>query len=449
MTTLMEMPFVISFWQRVQIFQSLVMENRQSIQGPSRATLNYVPEREIHSLAPIQIRARRGYIYEDAFEKLSKENEPSLHPRLNVTFLNEADVVEMGVDGGGLSREFLNQAIAEGFNPARGFFLYTDDNTLYPNPNAAAVTPDYLKHFFFLGRLLAKAIYEGMLVELRFAHFFLAKLVSRTEGFSVGFDYLRSLDKELYRQVSDSPQPTHPLYADGGVVNLRLFTRQLCMLKTYEGNVRDLELDFTTVQSAFGESRVIELKPGGSSIPVTNATRVEYVHLVANYKLNRQIYRQSKAFIAGMADVLFLDWLRLFDAEELQVLISGADMDIDVDDLKAHTHYVGGMKSPNPSDMTLPANKMTVEIFWRVVHGFTQEQKRSLLRFATACSRPPMFGFQDLQPPFSIQVVPDTERLPTSSTCMNLLKIPAYQDSRLLRSKLLYALNANAGFEYS
>uniref|UniRef100_A0A5K3G2V2 HECT-type E3 ubiquitin transferase n=1 Tax=Mesocestoides corti TaxID=53468 RepID=A0A5K3G2V2_MESCO len=415
MTTLMEMPFVISFWQRVQIFQSLVMENRQSIQGPSRATLNYVPEREIHSLAPIQIRARRGYIYEDAFEKLSKENEPSLHPRLNVTFLNEADVVEMGVDGGGLSREFLNQAIAEGFNPARGFFLYTDDNTLYPNPNAAAVTPDYLKHFFFLGRLLAKAIYEGMLVELRFAHFFLAKLVSRTEGFSVGFDYLRSLDKELYRQ--------------------------LCMLKTYEGNVRDLELDFTTVQSAFGESRVIELKPGGSSIPVTNATRVEYVHLVANYKLNRQIYRQSKAFIAGMADVLFLDWLRLFDAEELQVLISGADMDIDVDDLKAHTHYVG--------DMTLPANKMTVEIFWRVVHGFTQEQKRSLLRFATACSRPPMFGFQDLQPPFSIQVVPDTERLPTSSTCMNLLKIPAYQDSRLLRSKLLYALNANAGFEYS
>ncbi len=124
---------------------------------------------------------------------------PSLLARLNVTFYNKADVIEMGVDGGGLSREFLAQVLTEGFNPTRGFFLYTDDNTLYPNPNAEAVTPDYLKHFYFLGRILAKAIYEGMLVELRFAHFFLAKLVSRTGGFGVGFDYLRSLDQELYR----------------------------------------------------------------------------------------------------------------------------------------------------------------------------------------------------------------------------------------------------------
>ncbi len=61
------------------------------------------------------------------------------------------------------------------------------------------------------------------------------------------------------------------------------------MLKTYQGNVRDLELDFTTVQASFGESKVVELKPNGASIPVTNATRVEYVNLVANYKLNRQV----------------------------------------------------------------------------------------------------------------------------------------------------------------
>lgn len=120
-----------------------------------------------------------------------------------MTFYNQADVLEMGVDGGGLSREFLTQVLTEGFNPTRGFFLFTEDNTLYPNPNAEAVSPtDYLKHFYFLGRILAKAIYEGMLVELRFAHFFLAKLVTRTGGLGVGFDYLRSLDQELYRLVT-------------------------------------------------------------------------------------------------------------------------------------------------------------------------------------------------------------------------------------------------------
>lgn len=55
--------------------------------------------------------------------------------------------------------------------------------------------------------------------------------------------------------------------------------------------MRDLELDFTIVQHAYGKNTVVELKPGGASIPVTNASRVEYINLVANYKLNKQVSR--------------------------------------------------------------------------------------------------------------------------------------------------------------
>lgn len=99
--------------------------------------------------------------------------------------------------------------------------------------------------------------------------------------------------------------------------------------------------------------------------------------------------------------------------------------------------------------MSFPQNKQTMEYFWQLLYTFSEDQKRNLLRFVTACSRPPMFGFVDLQPPFSIQLVPDTERLPTSSTCMNLLKLPAYADFAVLRSKLDYALRSGAGFEYS
>ncbi len=46
-----------------------------------------------------------------------------------------------------------------------------------------------------------------------------------------------------------------------------------------------------------------------------------------------------------MADVVCLEWLRMFDAEELQILISGADTEIDVEDLRAHTEIVGGMQT--------------------------------------------------------------------------------------------------------
>lgn len=39
-----------------------------------------------------------------------------------------------------------------------------------------------------------------------------------------------------------------------------------------------------------------ELKPNGSNIPVTSSNRIEYIHLVADYKLNKQIRLQCNAF---------------------------------------------------------------------------------------------------------------------------------------------------------
>jgi ubiquitin-protein ligase E3 C len=40
-------------------------------------------------------------------------------------------------------------------------------------------------------------------------------------------------------------------------------------------------------------------------------------------------------------------------------------------------------------------------------------------------------------------------QLPTSSTCVNLLKLPDYKDKETLREKLMYAINAGAGFDLS
>jgi ubiquitin-protein ligase E3 C len=43
----------------------------------------------------------------------------------------------------------------------------------------------------------------------------------------------------------------------------------------------------------------------------------------------------------------------------------------------------------------------------------------------------------------------DNERLPTASTCVNLLKLPMYTDERILKAKLLQAINSGAGFDLS
>lgn len=57
--------------------------------------------------------------------------------------------------------------------------------------------------------------------------------------------------------------------------------------------------------------------------------------------------------------------------------------------------------------------------------------------------------FQELDPPFCIQHAGSVDRLPTSSTCMNLLKLPEFADEKKLREKLLYAIQSGAGFELS
>ncbi|VDM30969.1 unnamed protein product [Hydatigera taeniaeformis] len=420
MTTILEVPFIFPFWDRVKLFVSMVRHFRLSIQGTPE--FNYMSGGGRTRTINMQI--RRDHVYEDAFTSLFGSQVSSFHPRFMVTFYNEAGTMEMGIDGGGLCREMLLEVIRQGFDPSRGLFLYNDDHALYPNPDAGALMEDHEAHYAFLGAILSKAIYEGMVVDLQFAPFFLAKIVSPSKSLSVDFNHLRSLDRELYRHV----------------IELLPFL-QLCRLKSYEGDVRDLELDFTIVQHIYGKNTVVELKPGGASIPVTNASRVEYINLVANYKLNKQILHQSMSFLSGMSSVIDIKWLQLFDADELQIVIAGTPTDIDVDDWMQNTQFVG--------DMTDEQNQRTINLFWAFVRDLGEDQKRNLIRFVTASSRPPMFGFGFLYPPFTIQLISDTSHYPTSSTCMNLLKLPTYQTEDELKEKFLYVIQSNAGFEYS
>ncbi|XP_077347271.1 ubiquitin-protein ligase E3C [Lithobates pipiens] len=398
---LTELPFVVPFEERVKIFQRLIYADKQEVQGDGPF------------LDGINVTIRRNYIYEDAYDKLSPENEPDLKKRIRVHLLNAHGLDEAGIDGGGIFREFLNELLKSGFNPNQGFFKTTNEGLLYPNPAAQTLVGDsFARHYYFLGRMLGKALYENMLVELPFASFFLSKLLGTSAD--VDIHHLASLDPEMYKN--------------------------LLFLKSYEGDVEELGLNFTVVNNDLGEAQVVELKLGGKDIPVTSANRIAYIHLVADYRLNKQIRQHCLAFRQGLANVVNLEWLRMFDQQEIQVLISGAQVPICLDDLKAFTNYSGGYSADHP----------VIKIFWRVVENFTDEEKRKLLKFVTSCSRPPLLGFKELYPAFCIHNGgSDLERLPTASTCMNLLKLPEFYDENLMRSKLLYAIECAAGFELS
>jgi len=332
-----------------------------------------------------------------------------LKNRIQIQLINYTGLDEAGVDGGGLFREFLSSFLMEAFNPNRGFFIETD-GLLHPNPAAQSLYPDFTKHYYFIGRLLGKAVYEKLLVDLPLAAYFLEKLL----GGDADVNHLRSLDPDMYRNI----------------LSLRGYS---------EDTIADLCLFFIVSDNILGESRTIELKPNGAAIQVTKSNLIEYIHLMADYRLNRQIRVHFRNFAEGFYSVVSRDWLKMFSYSEFQSLISGSTADVDISDLKEHTVYHGVYNAQHP----------TVTMFWDVVDKMTPEQHRKLLAFVTSNDRTPLLGFGALTPLFAIHSAGVEDRLPTASTCMNLLKLPEFGDINTLEKRLLYVIESGAGFELS
>ena len=117
----------------------------------------------------------------------------------------------------------------------------------------------------------------------------------------------------------------------------------------------------------FGQTRIELLKPEGDSIPVTSENRLisflfalpfqsffpqDRVHPPCG---RLQVEQTDKSTVQriqvllskvgifsmkfesdtrnGLADVIGLDWLRMFSSRELSILISGSEQDIGMDDL--------------------------------------------------------------------------------------------------------------------
>lgn len=404
-TILKEIPFVIPFNKRFEVLQGLLGAEKLRSQGDMQG---FLQGPQTH------ITVRRTHLYEDAFDKLSPENEPNLRTRFRVQMINEQGLEEAGIDGGGIFREFLSELIKAAFDPNRGFFILTKDNMLYPNPSANIIQENFKKHYFFIGRMLGKALFENLLVELPLAEFFLSKLAGRHADI-IDIHQLVSLDPDMHKN--------------------------LMKLKVYnENDFKELGLDFTVVCDDLGDTRVVDLKPDGANIIVNSSNWIEYIQVMADFKLNRQIHDQCNAFRQGLANVLPISWLYMFNTKELQVLISGAEIPVDVDDLMTHTRYGGDYNSEHA----------TIKMFWTVVRSFDDLERRQLLKFVTSCSRPPLLGFKDLDPPFCIQNAgDDVDRLASASTCMNLLKLPTYANENIMREKLLYSITSGVGFELS
>ena len=128
--------------------------------------------------------------------------------------------------------------VQEAFDPSFGLFLASEVGELYPNPAAHATVHDAPAALRFLGAMLGKAMYEGIIIDIPLAGFFLKKV----RGNRCDVNDLPSLDRQLHDN--------------------------LVRMSAMPEGVRDLGLTFTIATSAAASgTRELPLVPGAPCPP--------------------------------------------------------------------------------------------------------------------------------------------------------------------------------------
>jgi len=370
----------------------------------------------------------RGKVYDDAYTTML--NKTSLRS-LKIQFIDRTGSPEPAT-GRGVVLEFMNIFMKEAFGPEKNLFKPSPhSNKLFPNEDVFRTVPNALEHYYLIGRLLGICILAGHQICVPISRFVIKEIFYQNNLHNVSD--LAELDNDLFEQL----------------MNLRDMDPMM---------VKDLELYFT--YSVNEKSKKDEdLVEGGKDIRVTKENRLFYIEKVAKLKLNTGINKQLEAMRSGLETILPIHWLKLFNPTEVEFLLYGNDVDkIDTDDWEANTQLEG-----------FTENDPTIQLFWKIIKTrFTQNDLAKLLQFTTSLFRPPLLGFKQLKPKFTIsntlaarpltsaatqQNVPEMtdaeKRLPTAATCVNLLRLPPYTDEEGLYSKLKTAIDEVEGFAFN
>lgn len=220
-----------------------------------------------------EIKVRRQHILEDSYRQIQfpSHKVDILKTKLWIEFDSE-----IGLDYGGLAREWFYLLSKEMFNPYYGLFEYsaTDNYTLQINPYSGVCNEEHLNYFKFIGRIAGMAVYHGKLLDGFFIRPFYKMMLSKT----IVLKDMESVDTEYFNS--------------------------LMWIK--ENDPAELELTFQVDEEQFGKTITRELKEDGAKIPVTNDNKDEYINHVIQWRFVSRVEDQMNAFKAGFNDLVNL-----------------------------------------------------------------------------------------------------------------------------------------------
>ena len=346
-----------------------------------------------------------------------------------------------GEDGSGLgpTLEFYSLSAAA-LRELDFLWRPTDKGTLFPAPlnpesfesGIRGVSIQKICQLFKLaGWLCARAIVDDRMIDLPFADIFwdlvlgkhgtlidLKRVDQRNGSFFLELDRLRARKAAIMH----TPELT-----------MEQKKRQVEGLTIGDGyKLSDIELNF--VLQGFDH---IELKRGGSDILLTLDNIDEYLDLTTIYTLYKTIYPQVNAFREGFEQVLSVESLKCFKADELEDVICGWKEE------KWDAMLLSEQIAPcHGYDKSAPQYMFLIEYLCKL----NVVMQRQFLQYATGSPRLPLGGFSKLTPKLTIakRMTPEGKKpddfLPSVMTCQNFLKVPEYSSFAVLQAKFDYAL---------
>ena len=359
-----------------------------------------------------KLNINREKVFEDSMEQFEKINP---FKELKIIFIGEESH-----DAGGLIREWLTILFKTILDHKTGLFERSDTEEIgYVIKPDLSPSQEKLKQYFFIGRVLAKALLENLTVNCCFNKVIYQLIL----GEKIKLDDLIFIDRPLYKSL-----------------------KQLITMKEECGgeNIAFCEIYFTyDLEGKDGTVYQQDLIENGREILVTQDNLDLYIDKRIEYYTKSQM-GGIKEIISGINTIFPVEYLKIFTSDQLGLLINGTPF-IDTEDWRMNTQYKNYKDYDN-----------VIINFWDIISNLSQEELSNFLLFCTGSSRVPIGGFKSLESnrgqiaKFEIvktEYMAGKKNFLRAHTCFNRLDLPNFPDKNTLDEAVKFALeNEVLGF---
>ena len=348
-----------------------------------------------------QLNLTRNNLLKESMAQIKNVN---LKKELKINFKGE-----VSYDAGGIMREWFTTIFQTLEADKLKLFIISDSNefSYIINPFLSH-NKENLEYFAFIGKLIAKALFDNITVNICFNKL-IYKMILQEE---INFNDLLFIDYTLYTSL-----------------------KNLKEIGLSQNN--NLEVYYSLeMKDVYNHTHSLELVNKGREIPLTNID--DYIKKRINFMIG--LY---EPFIKEIRDNIYAyfskEVITSFTSDEFELILNGRPF-IDIEEWKIFTEY----KEP------YNANHYIIKWFWDILKDLNQKELSNILLFSTGSGRVPLGGFAVLESNrgnisrFRIEMLPyekGCKNFIKAHTCFNRIDIPLYKKKEEMVEMIKFIAN--------